>query len=221
MQHRVSVKSEGSLDDVAQLNIAATCGATAALGPGLRSVAWVQGCPFRCRGCVAPEWIPDVPATRMSSCELAERLVEHPDVVGVTLSGGEPMHQAGALAGAVDLARRERDLSVICFTGYQLERLRSTPPSTGVHQLLAVIDVLIDGPYVKRLDDGVGLRGSSNQRIHHLTNRLRDSDFDFDGRARDVELTVTQDSIQLVGVPTQAALAAFDSIAPPSEGEPA
>src|SRR5690348_11966108 len=34
------------------VRVAATCTGTRALGPGLRSVVWVQGCPFRCAGCL-------------------------------------------------------------------------------------------------------------------------------------------------------------------------
>jgi len=41
------------------LNIAASVVGTITLGPGLRSVIWVQGCPFHCEGCISPEWIVD------------------------------------------------------------------------------------------------------------------------------------------------------------------
>ena len=80
------------------LNIAATCSATCVLGPGRRAVAWVQGCPFRCSGCVAPEWIPEVPAERLTPVQLAARLLVDPNVDGLTFSGGEPMAQAAGLA---------------------------------------------------------------------------------------------------------------------------
>lgn len=43
------------------LNVAATRVGTRTLGPGVRSVVWVQGCPFHCLGCLAPEWIPNAP----------------------------------------------------------------------------------------------------------------------------------------------------------------
>ena len=38
-------------------------------------------------------------------------------------------------------------------------------------ELLNRIDLLIDGPYVRELDDGLSLRGSSNQRVLPLTRR--------------------------------------------------
>jgi len=44
-----------------EVQVAETCIGTRALGPGLRSVVWVQGCPFSCAGCIAPDWIPRSP----------------------------------------------------------------------------------------------------------------------------------------------------------------
>lgn len=110
------------------LNVAATRVGTRALGPGVRSVVWVQGCPFRCAGCVAPEWIPERPARRADPDRLAAELLADPQVTGFTLSGGEPMSQAAGLARLVRRARLLRDVSVVCFTGYRLERLRTRPP---------------------------------------------------------------------------------------------
>ncbi|WP_406014386.1 radical SAM protein [Streptomyces sp. NBC_00984] len=193
------------------LNVAATRVGTEALGPGVRSALWVQGCPFRCAGCMATDWIPFQPARRAGPRELAEELLADPGVGGLTFSGGEPMAQAAGLAEVARLAREMRDVSVICFTGYRLERLRTRPPSPGVAELLGRIDVLIDGPYVAALDDGRGLRGSSNQRVHHLTGRHADGDYDFADRPRTAEIAVTGPEALLIGVPPKGLLAAFDS----------
>ena len=158
----------------ARLRVAETCVATRALGPGLRSVAWVQGCPFRCRGCLAPDWIPpDAPARDVRPADLAAELLAHPGVTGITFSGGEPMAQAAGLAEVIAIARRERDLTLICFTGYRLAELKDRPPGPGVAELLAQTDVLIDGRYVAARNDGHGLRGSSNQQVHMLTGPAR------------------------------------------------
>lgn len=192
------------------LNVASVHAGTRALGPGLRAVVWVQGCPFDCPGCVAPEWIPDRPATLVPVAELADRLCVAPEVDGLTLSGGEPMTQAAGLAELVDRIRGRRDVSVLCFTGHRLERLRREP-GPGVADLLARVDTLIDGRYVAALNDGRGLRGSRNQRIHHLTDRLRSTGFDFEETGRRVEITVGSGAARLTGVPTAAALAAYES----------
>ncbi|MFD0684379.1 4Fe-4S single cluster domain-containing protein [Actinomadura fibrosa] len=201
---------------------------TRALGPGRRSAVWVQGCPFRCPGCLAPEWIPDRPARRVEPAVLAAELLADPAVTGLTFSGGEPMEQAAGLAETARLARRDRPgLTLICFTGYRLERLRSRPPGgggdgDGVAALLGEVDVLIDGQYVAARDDDRGLRGSSNQRVHHLTDRLRDADAELAGGPRKVEIRVRDAGAALfVGVPSRAIAAAYPPPAlPPTEVGP-
>ncbi|MFD7657961.1 4Fe-4S single cluster domain-containing protein [Actinosynnema sp. NPDC059797] len=193
-----------------QLNVADTCVGTRALGPGWRSVVWVQGCPLDCAGCVAPDWVPDRPSRLVSPAGLADELLADPAVTGLTLSGGEPMAQAAGLAELVGLARARRELDVVCFTGFTVEVLRDRPPGPGVADLLALVDVLVDGPYVARRDDGRGLRGSDNQRVHHLTDRLRGSGYDFAGRPRSVEVRVRDRGALLVGVPTAGVLRRFD-----------
>ncbi len=194
------------------LNVAATCRSTSALGPGRRAAVWVQGCPFDCAGCVSPEWIEDRPARFMAPEALAAELCSAPDVVGLTFSGGEPMLQAAGLARVIRTARCDRDLSLICFTGYRLEHLHRHPPNAGVLDLLAEVDVLIDGRYVAARDDNRGLRGSDNQRVHYLTDRLRGSGYDFENRRRSTEITITDGDIQLVGIPPRGLAAAFDEV---------
>jgi anaerobic ribonucleoside-triphosphate reductase activating protein len=189
------------------LNIAYLCPATKALGPGLRAVVWVQGCCFRCPGCIAPEWIPYRIANLVSPESLAEKLLTNPEVEGFTFSGGEPMLQAAGLATLAQIARKKQDISIICYTGFPLERLQENPPAPGVPDLLSQIDVLIDGPYVDTLNDERGLRGSTNQRIHFLSDRLKG--FDFEACPRTVEIHILEGEALLVGVPSKAGLRAF------------
>jgi anaerobic ribonucleoside-triphosphate reductase activating protein len=181
------------------LNVAAVCSATHTLGPGLRAVVWVQGCPFHCQGCVAPDWIPFKPARLVDVEELVDELLSNPNVSGLTFSGGEPMKQAAGLAAVAQLARQRRELDIICFTGYKLEKLLKLPLDPAVQELLAQVDVLIDGSYIARLNDNKGLRGSSNQRIHHLSLRLKN--FDFENTTRQVEMQIADGQILMVGVP--------------------
>jgi anaerobic ribonucleoside-triphosphate reductase activating protein len=191
------------------LNIAATCQSTSALGPGIRSVVWVQGCPFNCLGCISPDWIPNRLARRMTPGELADELLSDPSVSGITISGGEPMQQAAGLAETVRLIRRRREVSIICFTGYRYEDLFDRPPSPGVNLLLAQIDVLIDGPYIARSNENRGLRGSSNQRIFYLSSRL--SSYFLEESPRRAEIQIQEGQAFLVGVPPRGMSAAFSS----------
>jgi anaerobic ribonucleoside-triphosphate reductase activating protein len=148
----------------------------------------------------------------MTPAELAAHLLSGPGVDGLTLSGGEPMAQAAGLAETVRLAKAAAgDLTVICYTGYRLAALTSQrPPGRGVAELLAQVDVLIDAPYVARLDDGRGLRGSSNQRVHHLTGRLRGHPFETAERA--VELRIGRSEALMVGLPPPGMLADLDDV---------
>jgi anaerobic ribonucleoside-triphosphate reductase activating protein len=181
------------------LNIATTCPATRALGPGLRSVVWVQGCAFHCPGCIAPDWIPIKPARLVQIDDLVEELLQDPQVTGITFSGGEPMLQAAGLARLARLARRKRDIDIICFTGFQRDNLEGNPPGPGVDELLSELDVLIDGPYIARLNDNLGLRGSRNQRIHYLSDRLRH--VNLDQIPRNAEIHIMDGQAMMIGVP--------------------
>lgn len=195
-----------------EVQVAESCVGTRSLGPGLRSVVWVQGCPFRCAGCIAPDWIPERPARTVRADDLAAELLADPDVAGLTFSGGEPMAQAAALAKVIRCARRQRDLTLICFTGYRLAELRRQPAGGGAADLLAETDVLIDGRYVASRNDGNGLRGSDNQRIHLLTGRLAGAYEDLSAGRRRVEFRLRGRSALLVGVPDRAAADAFEAL---------
>lgn len=192
--------------DAYMLNIAAFSARTQALGPGMRAVIWVQGCPFRCPGCLAPDWIPFVPATSMAPEQILARL-DLDRISGMTFSGGEPMSQASGLAALARLARQKKNLDLICFTGYRYERLLKNPPNPGVPELLAEVDVLIDGPYVQSLNDSMGLRGSSNQRVIHLTPRLKA--YDLESGTRKVEINVGDGELGFIGIPTPGILSAL------------
>ncbi|MFC1550945.1 4Fe-4S single cluster domain-containing protein [Candidatus Latescibacterota bacterium] len=160
--------------DIDCLNIAELCPYTKALGPGRRFAIWLQGCPRSCDGCISPEWREFKKEQYFTPGELAQQINKSRGIEGITISGGEPMIQAVFLVEMLDLAHSHfPDLSVICFTGYILEELVESD-SKSINDLLKHIDVLIDGPFIKSLDDGVGLRGSSNQRIRFLTERYAD-----------------------------------------------
>jgi len=195
-----------SFESAHVLNIAAIAARTQALGPGTRAVVWVQGCPLKCPGCLAPKWIPFVPAMALTPEEILEKL-DLDGITGITFSGGEPIEQAAGLAALARLARQKKDLDLICFTGYRYEGLLKNPPNKGVRELLAQVDVLIDGPFIQALNDSVGLRGSSNQRVIHLTSKLKGHDFE--SHSRNIEITVTDGELAFIGIPTPGILSAM------------
>lgn len=142
------------------------------LGPGSRTVIWVQGCPFTCPRCIAPEMRDPSGGTQVAIDDLITLITGSNSQEGVTFSGGEPMGQAGALLCLVEKARAVRNIGIVCYTGYQLEYLQQHGDK---HQkkLLAQVDLLIDGPYIAELHADLLWRGSSNQRLLALTGRYR------------------------------------------------
>lgn len=181
------------------MNVAAICPATKALGPGTRFVVWVQGCCFSCENCGSPDWREEREAMRMPPAELAARVLATPEIEGLTISGGEPMLQAGNLCEAVRIIRQQREISVICYTGFTLEALKAKE-DTAINSFIATIDVLIDGPYVDTLNDNAGWRGSSNQRVHFLTGLYQDRSEDFLNRRRDIEIHLLGKHYLMVGI---------------------
>ena len=154
------------------LNILQLCrNGSRALGPGLRYVIWVQGCPFHCPNCETPEGRSFEPNTIIETDELAKDIISRPDIEGITISGGEPFAQAEALAELLNKVHKHRpELTVISYTGYQYEDL--TSDSAKAYK--AKLDLLIDGPYIHEQNDNKGIRGSANQRIINVPLSLRE-----------------------------------------------
>ena len=162
------------MSDSLLLNIAGWLPRSTANGPGNRMVIWVQGCPFRCMGCQNPDYLEFRLNQVVTVAQIWQKFRELPDLAGISISGGEPFSQAIALA---DLARRVQsvDKTVVCWTGYQLEHLKSNHV-TDRQEFLNHIDLLVDGLFVKEQITDQPLRGSNNQRLHFLTNRIVEAD---------------------------------------------
>ncbi len=201
MDMRTFVQSN-TLTQPRLLNLAAWKLNVTTLGPGSRAAIWVQGCPFHCSGCIAPNWIPQVEAKRIAPEDLAFEILEDPALTGITLSGGEPMLQAAGLSEFLKIIRQEKTLDVICYTGFRIEVLRGSTAMSAARRLLTQIDVLIDGAYLEDRNDNRGLRGSSNQRIHHLTERL--TGFDFINAPRQVDVSLTEGELWMTGIPPRS-----------------
>jgi len=182
------------------LNIAAYTVGTHVLGPGYRSAVWVMGCPMHCKGCIAKDWIPNRKSILISPQKLAEILLKDPKVNGLTISGGEPFQQAQSLVELVRQMKKTREIDIICFSGHTLSHLQNDLLLEGAQELLSLVDVLIDGPYIEEKNDGIGLRGSSNQQIHFLTNRW--VGYPFDKVQRSIEIRFAENNeLFLVGIP--------------------
>ncbi len=141
------------------------------LGPGSRLGIWLQGCSIRCPGCVSRDtWVRD--ATREMDVDAllawCQRVAPGaPD--GITISGGEPFDQPGALAAFLKGLHRwrrasGRDFDILCYSGYPLNTLQRKHG-----QILALLDAIIPEPYVDGLPLAHVWRGSANQPLVPLS----------------------------------------------------
>jgi anaerobic ribonucleoside-triphosphate reductase activating protein len=141
-------------------------------GPGTRFVVWLQGCTLGCPGCFNPATHDAAGGRETTVDEVAQQLATTHGIEGISLSGGEPLQQPEAAAALLDAARA-LGLSTLAFSGYTVDEIRALPHGPDV---LARLDVLVDGRYVAGERLATGLRGSANQRIHLLTARYRLAD---------------------------------------------
>ena len=143
-------------------------------GPGLRAVVWVQGCFHHCPGCHNPCTHNPFGGFEMDTADVIEQIASLKLQKGVTLSGGEPFLQPLPMA-EIARAARLRGLNVWCFSGYTYEQLTNErePQYADRMELLGLIDVLVDGRFVREKRDlSLRFRGSSNQRIIDVRRSL-------------------------------------------------
>jgi anaerobic ribonucleoside-triphosphate reductase activating protein len=204
------VRHHGASTDV--IRVARVEDETLVLGPGERSVVWVQGCALRCRGCIVPESHALDGGTSMAPRELADRLLAAGAADGVTFSGGEPFLQPRGLTETVSLLRAERrDWTFMSYSGYRLEALEQRG-SADQRAFLALLDLLVDGPYIERMAASVRWRGSANQRIHALTGAGERQMAGLDDSSQGIEIAIGVDGrFAWTGVPPAGFRDALDA----------
>ena len=152
------------------LNLAGIVGDSIVDGPGIRTTIFCQGCPHHCPGCHNPETWAFVCGTDMDEETILDIVRSNPLCRGVTFSGGEPFAQAEGFAKLARLLKAAGK-EVASYSGYTLEELLNGTDAQ--KELLSVIDVLIDGPFLmaeKTLE--LPFRGSRNQRILDVPKSL-------------------------------------------------
>ena len=97
----------------------------------------------------------------MSTEELM-KIIEADPYANVTFTGGDPMYQCDGFAELARAIHQRTNKDIWCYTGFTFETLITRAQ----RELLELLDVLVDGPFVKSLrDPDLLCRGSSNQRI--------------------------------------------------------
>lgn len=146
-------------------------------GLGVRISLFVSGCRHHCKGCfneVAWDFQYGKPYTEETQKEII-KLLAPSYVAGLSLLGGEPFEPENqeALLGLLrEFHETYPKKNVWCYTGFiydkdLVEGGRAHTPYTD--EMLSLIDVLVDGPFVEALKDiTLKFRGSSNQRVLEL-----------------------------------------------------
>lgn len=176
-----------------------------ALGPGERICVWTQGCSRGCTGCISPELqSADKPeADDRLLTDLIRRSAQLKGCDGLTISGGEPFEQPDALLNVLRGVRTVfRDILV--YTGFTLEEIRGGKCSDAGVRCLELIDVLVDGPYIKERNvPGCVLRGSDNQRIHYLRPDAQTQYESYLKQGRILESFAHDGTMIIVGIPNR------------------
>ena len=136
-------------------------------GPGVRVSLFVSGCTHHCKGCFNPvTW--DFCAGKPFDTAVEDEIIallSRDYIAGLTLLGGEPMEPENRAVLLPFLKRVRETLpekNIWCYSGYTFEELINS----GAEDILALIDVLVDGEFVlEKKDIRLAFRGSSNQRI--------------------------------------------------------
>ena len=142
-------------------------------GDGLRVVLWTAGCTHHCDGCQNPQtWDVSggVPFDEAAEKELFDDL-NHEYISGITFSGGDPLHPFNRDEVA-RLAKKFKETfpnkTAWLYTGFLWEEVKDNIDLTN-------IDILVDGEFVKELNDNtLQWVGSSNQRIIDVQKTLQE-----------------------------------------------
>lgn len=165
-----------SHESVARVRIAGYYHNSLVEGPGRRSSVLFQFCPLKCKGCWVPHLHSPGGGGLVSVKTLAENLLDPSfERDGVSILGGEPFAQPESLLALVKELRQAGCEHILCYSGYTLETLvQQAEKKPAIGEVLADIDMLIDGPYVEALAESAGAwTGSGNQRVIDLCETRR------------------------------------------------
>ena len=142
---------------------------------------FVSGCRNACKGCFQPQtW--DFTYGECFDEQVQQKVLDSlkPEYIeGMTLLGGEPFeeeNQEALLPFMKKVKSLYPDKNVWAFTGYIYDKdliLGGRKHTKDTDDLLSLIDVLVDGPFIEEQKDiTLKFRGSINQRILDLKKTM-------------------------------------------------
>ena len=159
-------------------------------GDGLRVVLWLSGCSHHCYNCQNPQtWDVNsgIPFDESAKEELFREL-DKDYISGLTLSGGDPLHEAN-LDGVLDLVNEIRlslpNKSIWLYSGYTFDYIMEgigydengafffLDNDKKRYEIISKCDVLVDGRYIdSQRNPSKKWAGSDNQRIIEIRKSL-------------------------------------------------
>ena len=164
-------------------------------GDGLRVVLWLSGCSHHCYNCQNHQtWDVNsgIPFDESAKEELFRELNKD-YISGLTLSGGDPLHEAN-LDGVLDLVNEIRLLipnkTIWLYTGYtinvsvlnncELSEIEVNPKSNSLENdlkrmdIISMCNVVVDGRYIdSQRNVSAKWKGSDNQRVINISESLK------------------------------------------------
>lgn len=166
-------------------------------GPGCRIVIWVQGCSLQCKGCFEKDTWDANKGDDISVEEIKRRMIETPDIEGITILGGEPFEQPVALSKLLFITRSIGKNSIV-FSGYTFEELNNKH-NYYIDLMLEYTDLLVDGRFEQNMPEkSRPLVGSNNQRFLALSetgNQLLEG---MNLLKRNVEVRITKEGVVMI-----------------------
>ena len=159
-------------------------------GDGLRVVLWLSGCSHHCYNCKNPQtWDVNsgIPFDESAKEELFRELGKD-YISGLTLSGGDPLHEAN-LDGVLDLVNRIRlsfpNKTIWLYSGYTWNQVINPVITDDFNpsrdelldkrkEIVKQCTVMVDGRYIdSQRDINLKWRGSKNQRVIDIKQSLQ------------------------------------------------
>ena len=155
-------------------------------GDGLRVVLWLSGCSHHCYNCQNPQtWDVNsgIPFDESAKKELFREL-DKDYISGLTLSGGDPLHEAN-LDGVLDLVNEIRlsfpNKSIWIYSGYRWSEIFNdgvylTKECAGWkrREIVKKCTVMVDGRYIdSQRNPSKKWAGSDNQHVIDIQQSLQ------------------------------------------------
>ena len=167
------------------------------LGYGRRLVIWVAGCPFRCRGCIAPEFLEKNSGTDIDINNISLLIKSYSKKInGITISGGEPLWQSESLIELFKIIPNSLDIMI--YTGFQVNEINSIQK-----KCISYADLLVDGRFEIDKKGDFLWKGSSNQNISSPTGKYNKHDLKniSSSKSKGLEVKVVKNNLYFYGVP--------------------